>query len=93
MTKEQYRFLKKIDADTLVSRDTLTDNELDMQQYLQQNQMLSQVMKNRTPHYYVTQHGKSEMTNFMLSYYRWWLPVIVSVAALIVSTLAFIHTT
>lgn len=85
MDKEQYKFLKKLDKASATSVYNLSVTEKSMQRYLQQLGCISQTMNNGVPHYYVTQQGKDEMFQFVLKHYRWWIPVIISIAALCVS--------
>ena len=92
MTKEQYKFMKKIVNSKSLCREDLTDNERDMQKFLQEKHFLSQTIKTGFVYYEVTQKGKSEMFEFALKYYRWWIPVIISATALIVSIIALICT-
>lgn len=85
MNKQQYAFLKKLSKAGSTSSKDLSDTEHSMKQYLFVLGYISQTMRNKTPYYHVTQKGEDEMFQFALKYYRWWIPVIISCIALIVS--------
>lgn len=85
MNKNQYKFLKKLDKSCTINWNDLSETERSMQRYLQSLGYIHQTITNKTPQYSVTQKGKDEMFQFTLKYYRWWIPVIISLAALTVS--------
>lgn len=90
MNKHQYKFMKMLNKVELISSKSLTENENEMCKYLQLNGYIMQEMIHQVEHYKVTQAGKSAMFDFKIKYYRWWVPVIVSALALLISITSLI---
>lgn len=98
ISKEQYRLLKKIQRMESISPNSLTDNELNICKFLSDKGFLSvtnkyqktsdgnlNIFSSSPSEYSITQSGKAEIYIFKSTFYKWWIPVVISIAALIVS--------
>lgn len=98
ISKEQYRLLKKIKKSKRIPTSTLTDSELEICKYLMHNNCIEaalfshqditgayHTLKKLPKEIALTQAGESQIYAFRSTFYRWWIPVIISAIALIVS--------
>ena len=84
MDKSQYTLLKKLDKENEFKYDQTNDDFA----YLRAQGFFSQRIENGEPIFRISPKGRSEMWDFKLGYYRWWVGVAISVAALIISIIA-----
>lgn len=101
--KSHYKLLKRISRRTTISAESLSEEELDICSYLHSLKLIECNMQNPIVHenaygfqslvyehveYSITQAGKAEIYNFKSTFYKWWIPVVISIIALIVSIAA-----
>ena len=98
ISNKQYRFLKKIKRRTVVYVSDLSPNEITMARYLSTAKCIKAVhrMDLSVPDvarvvpksYQITQYGEAQLYTFKAKFYKWWIPVVISIFALIISVLA-----
>lgn len=99
LSKEQYKMLCKIKKHKGLSRSSLSDVELAICQYLLMRDCIAkpkhvsipwQIDKSQTQnqlpeHLVITQFGEAQVYTFRSKFYKWWIPVVISIIALITS--------
>lgn len=103
--KSHYKLLKRISRRTTISAESLSKEELDICSYLHSLKLIECDMQNpiirenaygfqslvyEHVEYSITQVGKAEIYNFKSTFYKWWIPVVISIVALIVSIAAIL---
>ena len=100
--KSQYKMLKRIKKDGLLRRDALTDYEKEICMYLLQNSFIKRV--NERPHTLeesfnsknlpndieLSQLGRAAMFDFRSKFYKWWIPVVISIVSVALSSTSII---
>lgn len=98
LSKEQYKMLLKIKKSNKLPTSSLTEKELEICTFLMYkhcitsrlfscpditgvNHTLEKLPKELT----ITQTGEAEIYVFRSTFYKWWIPVVISVLALLVS--------
>lgn len=103
ISKEQYKMLSKINKSTTLQTSSLSTEELDICQYLLDHEFIKakerplpnfiggiHVQKTLPPNLELTQTGKAQLYAFRSTFYKWWIPVIISIFALITSVAAIL---
>ena len=98
ISRAQYNLLKRAIKSKELCVDDLNDIELEQAKFLYKNKFLV-VSERKTSSsngitgiyiykYKVSQSGEAEMYLFKTSFYKWWVPVVISIGAFIVSIIA-----
>lgn len=103
LSKSQYKMLCKVYKANRLSASTLTEKELEICRYLMENDCLKSNYVSRTnisgklfiskslpSDIEITQTGEAQIYIFRSTFYKWWIPVVISVFALISSVLSIL---
>lgn len=103
ISPEQYRMLKKISRNDSAQTDSMSKDEKEICAFLATKGFLSVSKKCRTDEsgnldlfntypseYTITQSGKAQIYAFKSTFYKWWIPVIISIAAIAISLAALL---
>lgn len=95
ISNRHYRFLKRIKKQRILYVSNLSSDEKAIARYLatakcikaknQINQSIPEITRITPKSYEITQYGKAQIYAFKAKFYKWWIPVVISVCALIVS--------
>ena len=98
ISNRHYRFLKRIKKQKIVYVSNLSPDEKAMAQYLaktkcikakhQIDQSTPEITRIIPKSYEITQYGEAQIYVFKAKFYKWWIPVVIYVFALIVSIAA-----
>lgn len=92
ISKSQYKMLRKIQKQKSISASSLSENELEICQHLMEMECLKCrdfFGKRALPsEVEVSQKGEAQIYLFRSTFYKWWIPVVISILALIVSIAA-----
>lgn len=90
---KQYRLLSKIKRRKTLSGESIKRTQAEDLSYLLNKKYVC-YSRVQTPHssavYCTTPQGRAAIYDFRISYMKWWVPVIISLASLIVSVIALI---
>ena len=103
ISREQYKMLSKINKATTLQSSSLSTEELEICEYLVDHECIKartfahpdfkggiHVQRSLPPDIELTQTGKAQLYAFRSTFYKWWIPVIISVLALIISAIAIL---
>lgn len=103
ISREQYKMLLKIDKAKTLQASSLSAEELEICEYLVDHECIKartfahpdfegtiQVQRSLPPNIELTQIGKAQLYAFRSTFYKWWIPVIISLFALITSVVAIV---
>ncbi len=98
LSKEQYKMLLKIKKSNYITSSSLSDKEIEICKYLMYNGYIESslfsrqdingayhTLKKLPEKISITQTGETQIYVFRSTFYKWWIPVVISIAALIVS--------
>ena len=97
LSKKQYKMLCKIKRYGAIEKSSLSDNELTICQYLLAKDCLLashqtvanfnkiQTIKNLPPQIRLNQTGEAQIYAFRSTFYKWWIPVVISLISLLIS--------
>lgn len=98
ISKPQYKMLKKLHKNKCLSYEYLSDEEKEICTYLLQHNLISVTKKMgefsktdmilpplKIDSCSITQSGEAQIYIFKSTFYKWWIPVLISIAALIIS--------
>lgn len=97
LSKEQYKFLRKIKKHGGIARNSLSAKERDICRYLLSEECINKAKSNSAPwqlsynqdrlpeHITISQRGEAQVYTFRSTFYKWWIPVVISIVAIIVS--------
>lgn len=100
---KQYKMLSKINNNKTIKCDNLNDDEKKICEFLSSKGFISSnccfVTKN-TPlgkmgftdieNYEITEEGKAQISAYISSFHKWWIPLIVSIASFILSCVSLL---
>lgn len=100
--RSQYKMLKRIKKAGVLSRDVLADYEKEICIYLLQNSFIKTI--NEKPHTIeeafnnkklpndieLSQLGRAAMFDFRSKFYKWWIPVVISIVSVVLSSTSII---
>lgn len=103
ISKPQYKMLKKLHKNKFLSYECLSDEEKEICAYLLQHNLISVTKKigefSKTDMILpplkidscsITQSGEAQIYIFKSTFYKWWIPVIISLVALALSIASLI---
>ena len=92
---QRYKFLKKIKKKPLPTQSVTTDEKLKCDYFLKNHYIIIHEEKQSivsksgfishkivSSYYQITEEGKVAIYNFYISFMRWWIPLLISIAAL-----------
>ncbi len=86
---KQYKMLSYIKHHKTIKGINFTEEQLDICSYLKSKGFITaRTVVSHTPHYSVyriTQEGRAQLSSYVLSFHKWWIPLAVSIVALIFS--------
>jgi hypothetical protein len=97
LSKKQYKMLCKIKRNGSIEKSSLSDNELTICQYLLTKDCLLasyqtvpnfnkiQSIKKLPPQIMLNQTGEAQIYAFRSTFYKWWIPVVISFISLLIS--------
>lgn len=87
ISRPQFKMLLKIKRARGLYADSLSLEELSICEYLLSNGCISDhtVPGSASPLLKITQFGDAQIYIFASTFYKWWIPVIISIIALIIS--------
>ena len=98
ISRNQYKLLKKISKNNQINLKEVKDTEIDNFNYLADNNLLTITENSYKLYdtdaclidaiYKVSPLGEAEMYEFKSTFYKWWIPVVISIEAFVVSTIA-----
>lgn len=97
---EQYKTLKKIKKSESVKLSNLTEDELECCEYLLKHkfidyddELLGDSIENFqyvVDAYKITQKGHAQLFTFVASFHKWWIPLVISLASLVLSVITLL---
>lgn len=103
---DQYKMLKRISKAQSIETDSLTDEEKKICDFLCENRFILPqsdwdyeesnlsyapfVPHIKSKKYVITQAGKAQIYSFKAAFHKWWIPLAISILALIVSILKWL---
>ena len=103
INKQQYKMLCRIQKHKVVTTDNFSSEELEICQYLMENNCIKarhfsrtdihgdlHITKTLPTNLMLTQTGKAQIYAFRSTFYKWWIPVVISVISVALSSASII---
>ena len=91
---KQFRMLKRIKHKKLIKSTNFTKEQLDICAYLKSNDFITvRTVLSESPHYNeyrITQKGSAQLSAYVASFHKWWIPLIISIGSFILSCISLL---